>query len=94
MPVSELTQTQGLKRAGYQGEVVVSDNGSFDDSVKLAKKAGARVVFESTKGYGSAYLGRLKAAKGDWLVMGDSDDTYNFLEIPKLLKLLEKGLVK
>lgn len=82
---------QGLKKAGYKGEVVVGDNGSFDNSVALAKKAGARVIFEPTKGYGSAYLGGFKAADGDWLVMGDSDNTYDFLEIPRLLRLLEKG---
>lgn len=82
---------RGLKKAGYKGEVIVCDNGSFDNSVALAKKAGARVVFEQTKGYGSAYMGGLKAARGDWLVMGDSDNTYDFLEIPRLLRLLERG---
>lgn len=73
------------------GEVIVSDNGSTDDSVKVAKKAGAKVVFEKRKGYGSAYLTGFKAASGDWLVMGDSDGTYDFSEIPKLIRPIASG---
>lgn len=82
---------KGLTKAGYRGEVVVCDNGSIDDSAELAKKAGARVVFEPTKGYGQAYLTGIKSARGEWVVIGDSDGTYNFLEIPRLLRLLGKG---
>lgn len=82
---------QALKKMGLKGEVVVCDNGSTDNSVSLAKKAGAKVVFELTRGYGSAYLTGIKAAKGNWIVIGDSDSTYNFSEIPKLLRMLEKG---
>jgi len=82
---------EGLKKAGFKGEVVVCDNGSSDNSIKMAKKAGARVVIESRRGYGSAYLAGIKAAKGEWLVIGDSDGTYDFGDIPKLIKPLNSG---
>lgn len=80
-----------LKKAGYKAEVVVCDNGSTDKSVVLAKKAGAKVVVEKRRGYGSAYLAGIRAAKGSLVVMADSDGTYNFLEAPKLLAKLRKG---
>lgn len=82
---------KGLKKAGFKGEVVVCDNGSTDSSVKEAKKAGAKVVLERTIGYGSACLTGIKFAEGEWLVLGDSDGTYHFLEISRLIALLEKG---
>ena len=82
---------QGIKSSGFKGEVVVADNGSIDKSVNIATKAGARVVREKIKGYGSAYLAGIKAAKGDWIVIGDSDDTYNFRQIPKLITPLKNG---
>lgn len=80
-----------LKKAKISGEVIVCDNGSSDNSVKLAKKAGAVVIPESRKGYGSAYLAGFRAAKGEWLVMGDSDGTYDFSDVSKLIKPLGKG---
>src|SRR5688500_10731085 len=67
------------------GEVVVADNGSTDGSRELATRLGARVVDQPIKGYGAAYLKGLEAARGDYIVMGDSDDTYDFLELPKLV---------
>jgi len=76
---------------GCSGEVVVCDNGSTDNSAWLAKKAGALVVLEPKKGYGSAYLTGIRASKGDWLVIGDSDNTYNFLEAPKFIGPLTRG---
>ena len=80
-----------LRKAKMTGEVVVADNGSTDNSVRLAKKAGAKVILEKRRGYGSAYLAGIKAARGDWLVIGDSDGTYDFSEIPRLLKPLNSG---
>ena len=55
---------EALGASGYDGEVVVCDNGSTDDSVRLAQEAGARVVNQSIRGYGAACLGGLSAAKG------------------------------
>lgn len=82
---------EAFKKAKIDGEVIVCDNGSSDNSVQLASKAGAEVVLESRKGYGSAYLAGIKAAKGDWLIIGDSDGTYDFADIPKLLRPLDRG---
>jgi glycosyltransferase involved in cell wall biosynthesis len=73
------------------GEVVVVDNGSIDGSGQLAAAAGARVVLESERGYGSAYLAGLGAARGRYIVMADADLTYDFEEIPRFLAALEAG---
>ena len=80
-----------LKRSGYDGEVLVVDNGSTDGSPGLAVDAGARVVFEPVKGYGSALRRGFAEAKGDWLVMGDCDDTYEFSSLDPLIGPLEAG---
>lgn len=73
------------------GEVVVADNASDDGSAELAEKAGARVVHEPRRGYGSAYLAGFDAARGDFIVMADADLTYDFGEIPKFVQQLEEG---
>jgi hypothetical protein len=73
-----------LKRAGYAGEVVVADNGSTDRSAELAAAAGARVVSEAKRGYGAALRRGFGEARGDWIVMGDCDDTYDFSPRPRL----------
>jgi len=65
-----------LEAAGLAGEIVVVDNASEDRSAELARAAGARVVSESRRGYGSAYLAGLEAARGDYIVMTDADGTY------------------
>ncbi len=77
--------------AGIPGEVVVADNASEDDSAALATAAGARVVHEPRRGYGSAYLAGFAAARGEYIVMGDADLTYDFNEIPKFVSHLEDG---
>jgi glycosyltransferase involved in cell wall biosynthesis len=76
---------------GIAGEVVVADNDSTDRSAELASAAGARVVHEPRRGYGSAYLAGFAAARGRYIVMGDADLTYDFNEIPRFLELLEDG---
>jgi glycosyltransferase involved in cell wall biosynthesis len=82
---------QALEGAGLAGEVLVVDNGSEDDSAELAGAAGARVVHEPRRGYGSAYLAGFAAAHGDFIVMADADLTYDFNEIPRFVAELEGG---
>jgi glycosyltransferase involved in cell wall biosynthesis len=77
--------------AGIAGEVVVVDNASTDRSAELALNAGARVIPEPRRGYGSAYLAGFAAARGDYIVMADADLTYDFAEIPRFVAELERG---
>ncbi len=80
-----------MQEHGIPGEVVVADNASEDGSGELATRAGARVVLETRRGYGSAYLAGFAAARGKYIVMGDADLTYDFGEIPKFVKHLDEG---
>jgi glycosyltransferase involved in cell wall biosynthesis len=69
----------------------VVDNASEDDSARIAADAGARVISEPRRGYGSAYLAGFAAARGRYIVMADADLTYDFAEIPRFVALLEEG---
>jgi glycosyltransferase involved in cell wall biosynthesis len=80
-----------LEGAGLAGEVIVVDNGSEDGSAQLATRAGATVVHEPRRGYGSAYLSGFAAARGDYIVMADADLTYDFGEIPRFVRGLDEG---
>src|SRR5688572_7310852 len=80
-----------MRDAGIAGEVVVADNASEDRSAELAAGAGARVVTEPRRGYGSAYLAGFAAARGRYIVMADADLTYDFGEIPRFVEVLEEG---
>ena len=80
-----------FERMGIAGEVVVADNGSEDDSARLAERAGAHVVIERRRGYGSAYRAGFAAARGRYIVMADADLTYDFSEIPRFVAALEEG---
>src|ERR671937_77046 len=80
-----------LEENALEGEVIVVDNGSTDGSGELARAAGAHVVYEPRRGYGSAYLAGLDAARGDYIVMVDADLTYDFGEIPHFVSELEHG---
>ena len=82
---------RALDSSGLDGEVVVADNGSDDGSPQLAEAAGARVVHEPRRGYGSAYMAGFAAARGRYIVMGDADLTYDFDEIPHFVEHLEAG---
>ncbi len=83
----------GIEKSGLTGEVVVSDNDSEDGSADAARAAGARVVHEPRRGYGSAYLRGFEAARGKYFVMGDADETYDFEDIPRFIAPLhEKGV--
>jgi glycosyltransferase involved in cell wall biosynthesis len=80
-----------LEESGLRGEVIVVDNGSTDGSGQLARAAGAIVVEEPRRGYGSAYLAGLDVAGGDNIVMVDADLTYDFGEIPHFVTELQHG---
>ncbi|HZT05371.1 MAG TPA: glycosyltransferase family 2 protein [Steroidobacteraceae bacterium] len=80
-----------LHRSGTAGEVLVADNGSTDGSPALAREAGARVIPVSAKGYGSALLGGLQAARGRFVIMGDADDSYDFSRLDAFLDSLRAG---
>src|SRR5271165_5045704 len=82
---------EALGRMGVQGEVVVADNNSEDDSARLAEEAGARVIVERRRGYGSAYMAGFAAARGRYIVMADADLTYDFNEIPRFVAALDGG---
>src|ERR1039458_5846286 len=80
-----------LERMGMPGEVVVADNDSEDDSARRATQAGARVVVETRRGYGSAYMAGFAASTGRYIVMADADLTYDFNEIPRFVAALGEG---
>jgi hypothetical protein len=80
-----------LQRRRIPGEVLVVDNGSTDRSVAIAEAAGARVVHERRRGYGQAYLRGFAEARGEYIVMGDSDDTYDFSDLDALVAPLALG---
>ncbi|HTU79957.1 MAG TPA: glycosyltransferase family 2 protein [Solirubrobacteraceae bacterium] len=82
---------EAIVRMGVPGEVVVADNDSEDDSARLAEQAGARVVLECRRGYGSAYMAGFAASRGRYIVMADADLTYDFKEIPRFVAELEAG---
>ncbi len=82
---------QALEDRGCRGEVIVADNGSDDGSAELAREAGALVVSEPRRGYGSAYIAGFAAARGDYIVMADADLTYDFADIPRFVDELDTG---
>src|SRR5579871_6432393 len=82
---------QALLAGGLSGEVVVVDNNSEDRSAEIAEEAGARVIVERRRGYGSAYLAGFAAARGEYIVMAYADLTYDFGEISRFVEQLEGG---
>jgi glycosyltransferase involved in cell wall biosynthesis len=82
---------QGIRQTGLAGEVVVVDNGSTDGSPEIAGRAGARVVLQPARGYGNAYRKGFAEAVGRIIVMGDSDDSYDFTQIPALIAPIYDG---
>jgi glycosyltransferase involved in cell wall biosynthesis len=80
-----------LEAGGYDGEVVVVDNASTDNSAELAEAAGAEVIHEPRRGYGSAYLAGLNRARGKYIVMADADLTYPMEELPRFVDELADG---
>jgi glycosyltransferase involved in cell wall biosynthesis len=80
-----------INRTGIEGEVLVADNGSSDGSPELARAGGARVVAIEKKGYGSALLGGIQAARGRFVIMADADDSYDFSRLDELIEKLRAG---
>ena len=87
-----ITKAQSaFRQHNIAGEVVVADNGSTDGSVEIAEGLGARVVRVQTKGYGNALMGGVAAARGQFVIMGDADDSYDFSEAPRFVAKLREG---
>lgn len=80
-----------LNDNNISGEVVIGDNGSTDGSQDIARNCGARVVDIPRKGYGSALMGAIQAAKGKYVIMGDSDDSYDFSNLNAYVEKLRDG---
>jgi glycosyltransferase involved in cell wall biosynthesis len=80
-----------ITRSGIDGEVVIADNGSTDGSQLIAKERGATVIDVPAKGYGSALMAGIRAARGRFVIMGDSDDSYDFSNLDPFVEKLREG---
>ncbi|MEI8596836.1 glycosyltransferase family 2 protein [Vibrio sp. M60_M31a] len=80
-----------IKANNINGEVLIADNGSTDGSQDIAKENGAIVINVKEKGYGSALLGGINKANGKYIIMGDADDSYDFLKLEEFLSKLRQG---
>jgi glycosyltransferase involved in cell wall biosynthesis len=80
-----------LARQSFAGEVIVADNGSTDGSQDIAVSLGARLVSVSQRGYGHALMAGIRAARGKYVIMGDSDDSYDFESLECFVEKLEAG---
>jgi glycosyltransferase involved in cell wall biosynthesis len=82
---------RSLRELDIAGEVIIADNGSTDGSQDIATRMGARVVPVVTKGYGSALMGGIMAARGVYIIMGDADDSYDFSNLGPFVEKLRGG---
>jgi len=80
-----------IRRAGLRGEVIVADNGSTDGSIEIAEFNGAAVVRVPERGYGAALKAGIAASRGEFVIMGDADDSYDFGEVPNFVNELRRG---
>jgi hypothetical protein len=83
--------TSFLARSNIHGEILVADNGSTDGSVQIAEGLGARVVHVAFRGYGAALRHGIESARGRFIIMGDSDDSYDFGELDAFVAKLRDG---
>jgi glycosyltransferase involved in cell wall biosynthesis len=81
----------GIQKSGVRGEIIIADNGSTDGSQAIAEKLGVRLVPVTAKGYGSALIGGVHAASGEWIIMGDADDSYDFSNVNGFVKKFQEG---
>ena len=91
LPACITKAKEAIKNLGLPGEIIIADNGSTDGSQELAESLGARVVDVPVRGYGAALIWGIRAAKGQYIVMGDSDDSYDFREAQTMIEKLELG---
>jgi glycosyltransferase involved in cell wall biosynthesis len=82
---------RSLDKLNLTGEVVIADNGSTDGSRERAEALGARIVAVAERGYGAALRAGIIAAKGEWVVMGDADDSYDFSQLAPFVARLQEG---
>jgi hypothetical protein len=80
-----------IKNLGLKGEVLIADNGSTDGSQDIARSLGARVVNVERKGYGNALMRGIATAHGQYIIMGDSDDSYDFSALGPFVEKLQEG---
>ncbi|HEY0006816.1 MAG TPA: glycosyltransferase family 2 protein [Pyrinomonadaceae bacterium] len=80
-----------LVEQNVAGEIIIADNGSTDGSQAIAERLGARVIEVSAKGYGSALMGGINAARGRFVIMGDADDSYDFARLWPFIEKLREG---
>lgn len=80
-----------LESSQVDGEILIADNGSTDGSQEIARRCGARVVDVPVRGYGAALIGGCNAAKGRYVIMGDADDSYDFLHLDRFIEKLREG---
>ena len=80
-----------LNENDIAGEIVVADNGSTDGSQEIASRMGVRLLDIEQKGYGSALMGGIEAARGQFVIMGDADDSYDFSNLRVFMDALNEG---
>ena len=80
-----------LNDRNIDGEILIANNGSTDNTKEIALKNGARVIDIEQKGYGSALISGIENSKGKYIIFGDADDSYNFLEIDGMYDKLKDG---
>ena len=82
---------QSLREHNIKGEIIIADNGSTDGSQDIARRMGARLINVEAKGYGSALMGGITAARGRYVLMGDADDSYDFINLQPFVEKLREG---